>query len=108
MISHMYIKLTCVFKQEENVWTAECTELGTATFGKTFEEAKESIQEAVCLHLNTLEEVGERDRFFKENNIKIVKHIPKKFDVSVDKKDYNTFIHPIFQPLDNSTCVAHC
>ena len=100
-MSQIYVKLTVIIKQEDDVWTAECSELGTATFGETFEEVRENIQEAVCLHLNTLEDASERERFFKKNNIKLFKHIPRQIDFNVKRQDYNTFIHPIFQPLNN-------
>jgi predicted RNase H-like HicB family nuclease len=78
-----YIVLTVIFKLEEGVWTAECQELGTATFGDTYEEAKDSIQEAIELHLNTLEKVGERERFFKKRKIKIYPNQPDRMHVDV-------------------------
>jgi predicted RNase H-like HicB family nuclease len=66
-----YIILTILLKEEKGTWTAECKELGTATFGETFEEAKANIKEAVDLHLNTLEDVGECTRFLKEKKVPI-------------------------------------
>jgi predicted RNase H-like HicB family nuclease len=66
-----YIILTVIFKPEEGVWTAECKELGTATFGDTLEEARLNLKEAIELHLNTLEKVGERESFFAENGVQI-------------------------------------
>lgn len=73
-----FIELTLIFKQEENLWTAECEELGTAAFGDTFEEAHEALEDLVTLHLNTLEDVGECDRFMKEQGIKIHRTYPKR------------------------------
>ena len=73
-----YIILTTIIRQEENVWTAVCEELGTSTFGNTFEEAIENLHEAVELHLNTLEDVKECKRFLKENSIKIYRRRPKR------------------------------
>jgi len=69
--SKSYIILTAIFKREEEVWTAECKEPGTATFGDTLEEAKENLQEAIELHLNTLKDVGEYKRFLDERGIEI-------------------------------------
>ena len=86
-----YIVLTVAFRQEEDVWTVECHELGTATFGDTFEEAEQNITEAIELHLNTLEKVGERERFFKENNIKILKKLPQQKQVNV-LTNFNTLV----------------
>jgi len=73
-----YVALTIIFKREDDVWTAECKELGTATFGETFEEARDNLKEAVTLHLKTLEKVGERKRFFEERGIEVFVEQPKK------------------------------
>ena len=63
-----YITLTHVVLQEEgdNAYTGYCPELGTATCGDTPDEAMQNLGEAVVMHLNALEETGERKRFFKE------------------------------------------
>jgi hypothetical protein len=66
-----YIVLTLKFQKENRRWTAYCEELGTATFGRSLPEADKRLKEAVLLQVNTLEDVGERSRFFKENNIKL-------------------------------------
>ena len=79
----MILHFALIFKQEEEVWTAECKELGTAAFGDTFEEAKESIEEAIGLHLNTLEDVGECERFLAENNVPIYREIPEPETIEI-------------------------
>ncbi len=62
--------LNVKFKREgRSKWTAECVELGTATFGRTIEEAKKHMEEAIPLHIKTLEDVGEKERFFKEHHV---------------------------------------
>lgn len=61
-----YIVLTFKFQKEGRRWTAYCEELGTATFGRSLPEAQKRLEEAVLLHLNTLEDVGERERFDRE------------------------------------------
>jgi len=66
-----YVVLTLKFQKQGRRWTALCEELGTATFGRSLPEADQRLKEAVLLHLNTLEEVGERERFFKENKIPV-------------------------------------
>ncbi len=65
------IVLTVRFTQEADQWVAECLELGTATYGDAFEEVQREIGELIELHLNTLEKTGQRDKFFKENGIKL-------------------------------------
>lgn len=64
-----YAVFTCKFRKEGGKWLACCEELGTATFGRSIQEAQRKLDEAVLLHLNTLEDVGERERFFREHNI---------------------------------------
>ncbi|MDY7037908.1 MAG: hypothetical protein SV375_17320 [Thermodesulfobacteriota bacterium] len=63
------LTLTIELKKEGQRWLARCIELGTSTFGRSIEDAKKKIKEAVLLHLNTLEDVGERERFFEEHKI---------------------------------------
>jgi predicted RNase H-like HicB family nuclease len=73
-----YIVLTFKMRQEGNRWVALCEELGTSSYGHNMKEAQERIYEAVELHLNALEMLGERKRFFAENNITIVVNKPNK------------------------------
>jgi len=64
-----YIALTFEFRKEGRRWVARCKELGTSIFGRSIPEAEKKLEEAVSLHLNTLEDVGETKRFFKEHSI---------------------------------------
>ena len=87
------IILTMSFSEENGVWYGKCEELGTSTFGDSFEEVKKEIAELITLHLNTLEKLGEREKFFKENGIKVYEHhIPDDIQVTVPVKP-NTFIN---------------
>ncbi|MDV2989061.1 MAG: hypothetical protein P3T54_02715 [Dehalogenimonas sp.] len=67
--SNGYIQLTLEFSREGRRWLGRCRELGTSTFGRTLTEADAKLREAVDCHLNTLEEVGERERFFRDHHI---------------------------------------
>ncbi|HEX7318787.1 MAG TPA: hypothetical protein VF399_00315 [bacterium] len=73
-----YIKVTIVFEQLPDRWTVQCVELGTATFGKTLEDAKAKIMDAILCHLNTLDELGETEYFFKKHGIKYYEQKPKE------------------------------
>lgn len=75
-----YVRLTCKFHKETRKWVAVCDELGTSTFGRTLDEAGHRLEEAMILHLNTLEDVGERERFFRENNIVFHRTRPRGAD----------------------------
>ena len=93
-----YIILTMIYRQEDDIWTAECKELGTSTFGDTFEEVSIHLREAVELHLNTLEDVGECETFLKENNIKIYKNRPRRIKTEIYAEPDSFLarnIHPI-------------
>ena len=102
-----YLVLTAFFRQEGEVWTAECKELGTATFGDTFEEAKDSFKEAIELHLNTLEDVGECERFLRENGIKVYEIPPKMTGFTNLPIDPNIFVNKNIHVLLNSTCLKN-
>jgi len=95
-----YVKLTYKFRKEGRKWTAHCEELGTATFGPTLLEAQKRIVEATLLHLNTLEDVGERKRFFKENGIKLYLTKPKTKQIRANLPlDRMTFMQSDIQPI---------
>ncbi len=61
--------LTLAFHREGRLWVGNCLELGTSTYARTLEQTQRELIEMVECHLNTLEEVGERDRFFREHGI---------------------------------------
>ncbi|HEY1294693.1 MAG TPA: hypothetical protein VGJ60_16570 [Chloroflexota bacterium] len=57
------------FRHDGQQWLGECIELGTATFGPRLEQVQRELKELVELHLNELEDVGERPHFFAEHGI---------------------------------------
>ena len=61
-----YVTLTLSFEQEGSEWVGTCLELGTSTFADTLEECQVELEELVTDHLDVLEEVCERERFFEE------------------------------------------
>jgi predicted RNase H-like HicB family nuclease len=66
-----YICVTYKIMPEEGKFTAICEELGTATCGDSMDEAIKNINEAILVDLNTLENYGERARFFRERGIRM-------------------------------------
>ncbi len=95
-----YIVLTYKFHKAGKRWTAHCEKLGTATFGRSLLEAQKRLEEAVLLHLNTLEDVGERERFFKENDIAFHHRKPKIEQIDITPPfDETTFVQPHIQPI---------
>ena len=94
-----YVVLTLKFQKQGRRWTALCEELGTATFGRSLPEADQRLKEAILLHINTLDDVGERESFFKEHNIQL--HQDKPLDnitvcLPINKE---IFIEPLVQAL---------
>ena len=61
-----YVALTLSFEREGDVWVGVCLELGTSTYADTLEECQSELLEFVEAHIDVLEEIGERDRFFQK------------------------------------------
>lgn len=100
-----YVVFTFKFYKEGKRWAAYCEELGTATFGRSLPEADRKLSEAVLLHLNTLEDVRERERFFKEHNIEFYQVRPKK-DIQVClPARTDVFVHSYIQPIRELSAV---
>ena len=92
-----YIILTHTFQKEGRRWLARCEELGTSVFGRSLPEAERILVEAIWLHLNTLEDTGERKRFFKEHNIPFHNVEPKHNVMVRIPLRQDVFIHPHVQ-----------
>lgn len=101
-----YIVLTLAFEKKDRRWIARCVELSTGTFGRSLSEAEKRIKEAVLLHLNTLEDVGECERFLKEHDIKF-HHIKPKPNIRIAKPvSTGTFVQPYIQSIRELIAVA--
>jgi predicted RNase H-like HicB family nuclease len=94
-----YVVLILKFQQKGRRWTAYCEELGTATFGRSLPEADQRLKEAIILHISTLEDVGERERFFKEHDIIVHQEKPRE-DVTVCVPvNREIFVAPLIQAV---------
>lgn len=92
-----YIVLTNTFRKEGRRWLGRCEELGTSVFGRSLPEAEKVLDEAIGLHLNTLEDIGELERFINEHKIQFHRLEPKH-DINICvplQKD--VFVHPHIQ-----------
>ena len=67
------VVLTSVVEPEDDMFVSTCIELGTASCGDTIQEAFENLDEAIAVHLNALEELGETERVFHERGIEILR-----------------------------------
>lgn len=66
-----YITVTFRIHEEDGQYVGRCVELGVSSCAKSLDKALKRAQEATMLYLNTLEEVGERERVFAEAGIAI-------------------------------------
>ena len=64
-----HVILTLKYEREGNKWVGTCHELGTSTFARTLKRCQEELTELVGEHLNTLEQAGQRERFFRDWDI---------------------------------------
>jgi predicted RNase H-like HicB family nuclease len=64
-----YVVLTLTVAKEGKHYVSECSELGTASFGDTFDQALTNVVDATTEYLSTIERLGERKRIFKERGI---------------------------------------
>lgn len=86
-----FITVTYEYHKESDNWVGICKETGTATSHKSRRELEKELNELVLLHLNCLEQLGERERFFKENNIKLHEIKPIEETIRLPVPD-NVFI----------------
>ena len=63
--SQGYVVLTGTVEPEDHLFVSYCPELGVASCGETAEEALDNLGEAIAVHLEALEEIGELRREFK-------------------------------------------
>jgi|SRR5439155_12148532 len=71
MTGQGFVILTLAFHKEGHNWVGECLETGTSTYGRVFTKVHDELIELIELHLNELQAVGERSRFFRENGIRL-------------------------------------
>ena len=106
-----YIMLTSMTKPEDNGFVSLCLELDVSGFGDTIESALSDLNDAIWVQLNGLEEIGEREREFKERGIKILQEEDAAFDRASLVDRYSSSLNkyldylpsqgsmPSFQPL---------
>jgi predicted RNase H-like HicB family nuclease len=73
-----FIELTFIASEEEGGYVSTCPELGIASQGKTVDEAFENLKDATQVYLETIQQLGERERVFKERHIRIRRTEPKE------------------------------
>lgn len=67
----LYAQLTIAIWPEGDQWVSRCLEFDVASSGPDPDTAALEAADAVCSYVNTLEELGERDRVFAERSIAV-------------------------------------
>jgi predicted RNase H-like HicB family nuclease len=87
-----YIILTIVIQREGDYYVSKCVELGTASFGHSKGEAVSNIRDAIELHLNTLEDLGECETALRAKGITDPRSdVPAADEVTVHPQSANTY-----------------
>jgi len=95
-----FVVLTMEFSKEGATWLGFCRELGTATDGRTLPQVEKELMKLVLLHLNGLEDIGEREKLFKERRIKVYQRdVPAEVLTEVPTQ-VNTFVQVKSIPVD--------
>lgn len=75
-----YIVLTLEFHKDQRRWVGRCRELGTSTYAATLERTTAELEELIALHLDELEQAGERERFFARHGITLYLDEPSQVE----------------------------
>lgn len=94
-----YIILTFVVEPEGEFQVSHCLELGTASFGRTKEEAFENLADATEVYLTTLEDLRECRQVLKEKRIRVFPYEPAELEVRRAKFRAGSIIRPTVVPL---------
>ncbi len=60
------VPVLCKFWMEDGVWNGSAHDLPVAVFGKTIEEAKQNLCDAIISHFQALEKLGQVDEVICE------------------------------------------
>ena len=94
-----YVHLTLRFHIEGMDWVGVCVELGTSTSAQTLEECRYELEELATDHIEVLEEIGERERFFTELGIETHADPMPPVEFTIRCPDDLQDSRPLFQPF---------
>ena len=94
------ITLTGIVEKEGAQYVSYCRELGTSSCGDTSDEALINLGDAIEVHLNALQEVGELHKVLRERRIRI------DFDVPLDELEIRVPPGKIFTTYQHKIQVA--
>ena len=94
-----YVHLTLRFHLEGTEWVGVCVELGTSTFARTLAKCRNELEELVTDHLEVLEDIGERERFFEEWGVETHPSPVPPGEFTIRCPDDLQESRPLFQPF---------
>lgn len=62
----------CTIEKEEGGYSSVCKKLGIASCGDDINEALENLVEAIDVHLETLRDIGQLEKFLKDKGVTLV------------------------------------
>jgi hypothetical protein len=89
-----FVLLTLVFKKKRKNWVGKCLELGTATSSDSLAATRRELLELVALHLNAVEEAGERERYFAQRGITVRRKLPPDVSLTVNEDAEGEYSQP--------------
>lgn len=99
-----YIILTVVIQREDDYYVSKCVEFGTASSGHTKEEAVANIRDAIELHLNTLDDLGDCEAALHARGITVRRSdVPAAHKVTTHPQGANTYSQIVPLPAARET-----
>ncbi len=83
--SGLMIELTGVVWPEGSEWVSQCVEIDVSSFGSTPQEAIEELKDAIGSYLNTIDELGERERALETRGVPVYKILPTAYEFRVPR-----------------------
>jgi predicted RNase H-like HicB family nuclease len=97
-----YIIVTFLIEREGEYQVSKCLELGTASFGRSKDEAIENLIGATEVYLNTLEDLGVCRSVLKEKKVRVYSYEPAELEVRRAKFPAGSTIQPTVMRLQGA------
>jgi predicted RNase H-like HicB family nuclease len=75
-----YIILTFMVEREGDYQVSRCLELGTASLGRSTDDALENLMDATRVYLDTLDDLGECRQLLEEKGVAVYPYVPSELE----------------------------
>jgi len=76
-----YIILTFMVEREGDYQVSKCLELGTASLGRSTDEALDNLMDATRVYLDTLDDLGECRQLLEEKGVTVYPYEPAELEI---------------------------